>query len=75
MPIVAQYARRVVAMGQGRILADGPTSQVFTRTNLLKQTFLEPSQIAQLAQGAARLGFDPGTLTVESMLAQFDKLG
>jgi energy-coupling factor transport system ATP-binding protein len=75
MPIVAQYARRVIAMGQGRILADGPTSQVFKQTELLKQTFLEPPQITQLAQGAAHLGFDPGTLTVESMVAQFDKLG
>lgn len=75
MPIVAQYARRVIAMGQGRILADGPTSQVFRQTDLLKQTFLEPPQITQLAQGAAHLGFDPGTLTVEAMVAQFDKLG
>lgn len=75
MPIVAQYARRVIAMGQGRILADGPTSQVFKQTELLRQTFLEPPQITQLAQGAAHLGFDPGTLTVESMVAQFDKLG
>jgi hypothetical protein len=62
-------------MGQGRILADGPISEVFTRADLLKQTFLEPPQITQLAQGAAHLGFDPGTLSVESMLAQFDKLG
>jgi energy-coupling factor transport system ATP-binding protein len=75
MPIVAQYTRRVVAMGQGRILADGPTGDVFTRADLLKQTFLEPPQLTQLAQAAARLGFDPGTLSVESMLAQFDKLG
>ncbi|MEJ2447057.1 MAG: ATP-binding cassette domain-containing protein, partial [Anaerolineales bacterium] len=25
MPIVGQYARRVIAMGQGRVMADGPT--------------------------------------------------
>lgn len=71
MPIVAAYARRVVAMGQGRILADGPTAEVFKQTDLLAQTFLEPPQITQLAQRVQDLGYDPGTLTVEGMVAQY----
>jgi energy-coupling factor transport system ATP-binding protein len=57
-------------MGQGRILADGPTAEVFKQTELLAQTFLEPPQITQLAQRVQDLGYNPGTLTVESMVAQ-----
>lgn len=74
MPIVARYARRVVAMGLGQVLADGPTAQVFSQADVLAQTFIEPPQITQLAQQAQALGFDPGTLTVEAMLAQFWRL-
>ena len=74
MPIVAQYARRVVAMGMGRVLADGPTAEVFQQTDILARTFIEPPQITQLAQRAQALGFDPGTLTVEEMLTQAQRL-
>ncbi len=71
MPIVARYARRVVAMAQGEILLDGLTAEVFSDPQSLARTSLAPPQITQLAQRAQHLGFDPGTLTVEEMLAQF----
>ncbi len=74
MPIVAHYARRVVVMGLGRVLADGPTAEVFKQHEVLAQTHLEPPQITQLAQRCQHLGFDPGTLTVEQMLEQFQRL-
>lgn len=74
MPIVAQYARRVIAMGRGQIMADGPTAKVFTQVDILAQTFLEPPQITQLAQRAAPLGFKPGTLSVEEMVQQYRQL-
>lgn len=74
MPIVARYARRVVAMGLGQVLADGPTAHVFRQADVLAQTFIEPPQITQLAQQAQALGFDPGTLTVDAMLAQYRRL-
>jgi len=74
MPIVARYARRVVVMGNGRILADGPTRDVFSQVDVLAQTFLEPPQITQLAQRCSSLGFSPDTLTVEEMLQQFSSL-
>lgn len=74
MPIVARYARRVIAMGLGEILADGPTAEVFSRPEPLAQTFIEPPQITQLAQKTRSLGFDPGTLTVEAMTEQFQHL-
>lgn len=74
MPIVGQYARRVIAMGRGRIMADGPTAEVFTRADVLAETFLEPPIITQLAQKATSLGFSPGTLTVSEMVEQFERL-
>jgi len=72
MPIVAQYSRRVIAMGEGTILADSSTAQVFSRPDILEQTFLEPPQITQLAQKCNDFGFDPGTLTVEEMVHQYE---
>jgi energy-coupling factor transport system ATP-binding protein len=74
MPIVARYAKRVIAMGLAEILADGSTAEVFSHPELLAQTFIEPPQITQLAQQAQSLGFDPGTLTVEAMIEQFQHL-
>lgn len=71
MPIVARYARRVVAMGMGKILLDGPTDEVFAQTEILAKTYIEPPQITQLAQSVTDLGFYPGTLTVESMVEQY----
>ncbi len=74
MYIVGQYARRVILMSEGRILADGRTSDVFSQPDVLQKAFLEPPQITQLAQSAQILGFNPGTLTVEEMVDQFEAL-
>lgn len=74
MPIVASYARRVVAMGEGQIVADGPTAEVFGQPEALARTFVEPPQITQLAQRVAKWGFDPGTLTVDEMMIQTERL-
>jgi len=74
MPIVARYARRVVAMGSGRILLDGPTDEVFAQTEELAKTYIEPPQITQLAQSVADLGFYPGTLTIDAMVEQYKKI-
>jgi energy-coupling factor transport system ATP-binding protein len=74
MYIVAQYARRVILMSEGRILADGATSDVFSQPDVLQKAFLEPPQITQLAQSVESLGFQRGTLTVEEMLDQFEVL-
>jgi energy-coupling factor transport system ATP-binding protein len=74
MPIVGQYARRVIAMGQGRVMADGPTAEVFTQADVLEQTFLKPPQITQLAQAAGDVGFKAGILTVEEMVQAYENL-
>lgn len=72
MPIVARYAKRIILMGEGQKLADGPTAEVFAQPDVLAKTFVTPPQITQLAQVCTEWGFDPGTLSVEEMVAQFE---
>lgn len=74
MPIVAKYARRVIAMGRAKVSVDGPTNEVFTQSDVLKETFLAPPPITQLAQLATEFGFSAGTLTVDGMVEQFNSL-
>jgi energy-coupling factor transport system ATP-binding protein len=74
MPIVAQYAQRSIVLGQGKILMDGTTREVFSRPDLLAQTFVKPPQITRLAQAFTERGFSPGTLSVEEMAAQYQRI-
>ncbi|MGD8814313.1 MAG: ATP-binding cassette domain-containing protein [Anaerolineales bacterium] len=74
MPIVADYARRVVAMGMGEIVIDASTREAFSQPEELAKTYIEPRQITQLAQRCEGLGFNRGTLTVDEMLKQFQTL-
>jgi energy-coupling factor transport system ATP-binding protein len=74
MPIVAHYARRVIAMADGKILADGETAEIFKQASVLEKASLEPPQITQFAQRLQNYGFNPGTLTVEQAVAQFQQI-
>lgn len=74
MPIVALYAKRTIVMAQGRILADGPTREVFSHPEVLEKTFVEPPQITRLAQMNADLGFGKDVLSVPEMVAQFRQI-
>ena len=74
MPIVAQYAHRVILMSEGKILADDETARVFSQPDTLAKAFLEPPEITQLAQSVQELGFNPGTLTVPEMVKEFEEL-
>lgn len=49
MRLVAEYARRVVVMGQGQVLLDGGPAEAFARQDLLRRTALQPPQIARLS--------------------------
>ena len=74
MPIVAQYAHRVILMSEGKILADDETARVFSQPEILAKAFLEPPEITQLAQSVQELGFSPGILTVNEMIKEFENL-
>lgn len=74
MSIVARYTNRTLVMGMGQMIADGLTKDVFAQPEILAQTFLEPTQITQLAQACSDLGFNKDILTVGEMVARFKKL-
>lgn len=71
MPIVAQYARRVIVLGLGKIIADGSPQEVFSQPDVLAETYIEPPQITQFGQAVSQHGFSKSTLTVEEMYDQY----
>ena len=74
MRIVADYAERTVVLGQGQVLLDGPTREVFAQPEILRQTYVEPPQITRLGQALAEEGLPRDALTVEEMKAAFADL-
>ncbi|MBM3501587.1 MAG: ATP-binding cassette domain-containing protein [Armatimonadetes bacterium] len=46
----AGYAHRVVVMAQGKVIADGPTREVFANREALAQAHLRPTATAELSQ-------------------------
>jgi energy-coupling factor transport system ATP-binding protein len=73
MPIVAQYAQRVVVLAQGGVLMDGTTREVFSEPELLAQTFVKPPQITRLAQSLNGYGVPKDILTIPEMEAAFNE--
>ncbi|HAL16601.1 MAG TPA: energy-coupling factor ABC transporter ATP-binding protein [Anaerolineaceae bacterium] len=74
MPIVAQYAQRTVVLGQGQLLMDAPTREVFAEPELLARTFVKPPQITRLAQSFSDYGIPKDILSVDEMSAAFEKV-
>lgn len=73
MPIVAQYAQRTVVLGQGQVLMDAPTREVFGETELLARTFVKPPQITRLAQSLGGYGIPRTVMSVDEMSEEFDQ--
>jgi len=65
MWVVANWTKRTVAMLNGEILLDGPTREVFSRPDELMKTFVQPPQIARLAQDLKNYGYPPVVVTVD----------
>ncbi len=63
MELVAEYAERVILLGQGRVLADGTPCEVFAQEEVLRSSHVKPPQITQLGMG---LGFG-ATLTIDEL--------
>lgn len=71
MPIVAQYAQRLVVLAKGKVLMDGSTREVFSQPDLLAQTFVKPPQITRLAQALGTYSIPKDVLSVQEMYAAF----
>jgi energy-coupling factor transporter ATP-binding protein EcfA2 len=71
MPLVAEHARRVVVMNQGKIALDNTPEKVFSHTDRLRQLSLRSPQVTLLAQ---ELGLkDRSILHVPEMVQWLEK--
>lgn len=68
MQLVADYAKRVILLGQGKILADGTSRQVLSQPDLLGKTFLKPPQVTLLAQALVHHDIPNDIISVDELL-------
>jgi energy-coupling factor transporter ATP-binding protein EcfA2 len=68
MHLVAEWADRVIVLGQGRVLRDCTPAELFDDAALLAEAMLVPPQVTQL--GIA-LGMHPPALSVTEFTARF----
>ena len=71
MPLVAEHARRVIVMNQGKIALDGAPEKVFSQSELLRTLSLRSPQVTLLAQNLGRK--DRAVLTIDQMYAWMEK--
>lgn len=72
MRLVAEHATRVAVLHQGRLLAFGPTRQVFRQGDLLARTFLARPQIAELSVDLMPWGTSGEALSVEDLHCELE---
>jgi len=68
MDLVANYAERVLVLCQGKILLDGSPREVFSRPEVLKETWIEPPVVTRIGQELHNeLGFPNDLLSVKEL--------
>ena len=65
--LIARYAHRLIVLYEGQVLLDGPTAEVFTQVEELKESFVVPPVAAQLAAELAQLGVPSHVMTLEGL--------
>lgn len=68
MNLITQYADRTVVMRDGEVLMDGPTANVFSELDTLRNAFIKPPPIALLDKELEPYGVPQGIMTVDSMI-------
>lgn len=67
MDLAAEYADRCVVMKKGTIVLDGTPKEVFSKPQILEETYLNPPQITRLGQQLKDYGVPGNILTVDEM--------
>jgi energy-coupling factor transport system ATP-binding protein len=73
MYIVAEYAKRVITLHEGKVVLDGPPEYVFTQVETLERISIKPPQITQLAY-LLRDYINPNILNVKEAYEQLKSL-
>jgi energy-coupling factor transport system ATP-binding protein len=71
MALAAAHAGRVVVLGQGQVIADGPPAQVFRQNDLLARAALTMPPVTALAQALRSRGMRGDSLTVEAFCDEY----
>jgi len=75
MRLVAEYVNRVIIMARGRKLFDGHVRNAFINKEILKEAFLKPPMVTQLAQLLNKeYGIPKNILSNDEMLSYIYKL-
>lgn len=74
MDLVASFATRVIALHQGSVLLDGTPKEIFSKTEELKKTWVQPPDIFRLSMSLANYGVPPNVLTADEMRGKIAKL-
>lgn len=74
MELVARYTERTLVVGKGQLLLDTPTRDVFDHVSLLRETYIEPPEIIQLAQELRVCGLPSGLLSIDQVVEGIRKL-
>lgn len=67
MELIAEYAKRLIVMGGGKMLLEGSTKNVFSQPKVLQESSIKPPQITTLGQALSKYYVPPDILTVEEM--------
>ena len=70
MRLVAEHAKRVVVMSQGRVLLDSDPRGAFSDPEILRQSNLEPPPVALLAHRLSELGIPKDVISPEELVFQ-----
>jgi energy-coupling factor transport system ATP-binding protein len=74
MKLVAEFARHILVLSDGQVLASGPTRRIFQQETTLQQAFLTTPPITALARRMRPYGLRGDSLTVDEFYREYSGL-